>query len=321
VKTQSSLQVRLQVGYVLLLALTYISVSPGTTVAQSSRAAPLLKGPYLGQAPPGLEPEVFAPGSVSTDGDEVNSVFTPDGKEFYFSKFAGGLGYSIMVMREEGDGWTAPSVAPFSGVYSEVDMFITHDGLRSFFISRRPLSPGGPRSPGYQIWSMEREDEAWEQPVHLGSAVNMGPRQLYPTVAQNGNLYFNSAATGYGKGDFFWSVFSGGVYEEPENLGASINTEYDETDALVAPDESFLIFTSVARPDGFGNGDLYISFRNDDGRWLPAMNMGDEINTSSSEFCPVLSPDGKYFFFTSGRRGNDDVYWVDASIIGRYQPN
>ena len=111
------------------------------------------------------------------------------------------------------------------------------------------------------------------------------------------------------------------MYEEPENLGASINTEYDETDALVAPDESFLIFTSVARPDGFGNGDLYISFRTDDGRWLPAMNLGDEINTSSSEFCPVLSPDGKYFFFTSGRRGNDDVYWVDASIIGRYQPN
>ncbi len=320
-KTQPSRQLHLQVGYVALLTLTFTSFSRGTTVAQSGRASSLLQGPYLGQDPPGLEPEVFAPGVVSTDGNEVNSVFTRDGKEVYFSKFAGGRGYTIMVMREESDGWTAPTVAPFSGDYSEVDMFVTHDGQRFFFISRRPLNPFRPRSPGYQIWSMEKGDEAWEQPAHLGGTVNMGPRQLYPTVATNGNLYFSSAARGYGKGDFFRSVSSDGVFEAPENLGSAINTEYDETDALVAPDESFLIFTSVARPDGFGDGDLYISFRNDDGRWRAAENMGDQINTASSEFCPMLSPDGKYFFFTSRRSGNDDVYWIDAAIIDRYRPN
>ncbi|UCD24013.1 MAG: PD40 domain-containing protein [Gemmatimonadota bacterium] len=248
-------------------------------------------------------------------------MFSPDGKEFYFSRFTGGRGYTIMVMREGENGWMEPEVAPFSGDYSEVDMFITHDGQRFFYVSKRPLTPDGARSPGYQIWSMSRDGYGWSEPVHLGSTVNMGPRQLYPTVAANGNLYFNSAVSGYGEGDFFKSTYNAGSYGVPENLGDSVNSEYDETDALIAPDERFLIFTSVGRADGFGNGDLYISFRKADGTWTTAKNMGDRINTVSSEFCPMLSPDGKYFFFTSRRNGSDDIFWVDASIIDSYRPS
>ena len=43
-----------------------------------------ISGPYLGQAPPGRTPELFAPGVVSTGLDELNSVFSPDGRELYF---------------------------------------------------------------------------------------------------------------------------------------------------------------------------------------------------------------------------------------------
>jgi Tol biopolymer transport system component len=316
-----SLRSTLLIWSLSLFTLASSMIITVATAAQGTRGPAVPPGPYLGQERPGLEPEVFAPGIVSTDGDEVNSVFSPDGKAFYFAKFTGGRGYTIMVMREETDGWTEPEVAPFSGDHSDVDIFITHDGRRLFFISRRPLTAGGPRAPGYQIWVMDEENGAWGEPVHLGRNVNMGPRQLYPTVAVNGNLYFNSAARGNGKGDFFRSVYADGEYGAPENLGDSINTAYDETDALIAPDESFLIFTSVDRADGYGNGDLYISFRTSDGSWTAAENMGGEINTTSSEFCPMLSPDGKYFFFTSGRSGNDDTYWVDARIIDRYRPS
>ena len=48
---------------------------------------PVLKGPYLGQKPPGMEPEIFAPGIISTEKSEINSVFSPDGNEFYFSRW------------------------------------------------------------------------------------------------------------------------------------------------------------------------------------------------------------------------------------------
>jgi Tol biopolymer transport system component len=280
---------------------------------------PVLKGPYLGQAPPGDAPEIFAPGIISTDGNQVNSVFTPDGKEFYFSTFDPGSGYTIMVTHETDAGWSPPRVAPFSGDYSEVDMFVTHDGERFFFISKRPLQTGGPSVRGYQIWVMEKEGAAWGAPAHLGPIVNSGSRQLYPTATRGGTLYFNSDRGGYGRGDFFRSRLVGRRYAEPENLGAAINTEYDETDLLVAPDESFVVFTSVGRPDSVGGGDLYVSFRADNGSWTQAVNMGEAINTESSEFCPMLSPDGRFLFFTSRRTGNDDIYWVDAAIIERYR--
>jgi Tol biopolymer transport system component len=265
-------------------------------------------------------PEIFAPSIISTDGNQVNSVFSPGGKEFYFSAFDPGSGYTIMVMNETDAGWSRPRVAPFSGEYSEVDMFITHDGGRFFFISKRPLQIGGPRAQGYQIWAMERENATWGAPAHLGPIVNSGSRQLYPTVTRDGTLYFNSDRDGYGRGDFFRSRLVDGQYAEPENLGDGINTEYDETDLFVAPDESYVIFTSVGRPDGSGSGDLYVSYREEDGSWTRALNMGEAINTESSEFCPMLSPDGTYFFFTSRRRGNDDIYWVDAAIIEHYRP-
>jgi Tol biopolymer transport system component len=45
--------------------------------------------------------------------------------------------------------------------------------------------------------------------------------------------------------------------------------------------------------------------------------MGEEINSPESDYTPVVTPDGKYLFFTSSRGGVDDIYWVDAGIILR----
>lgn len=280
---------------------------------------PVLKGPYLGQNPPGLKAEIFAIDIISTDKNEVSSAFSPNGKEFYFAIFKPGKGYTIMVTKEEKEGWTKPQVASFSGDYSEVDMFITHDGNQFYFISKRPLTKNAPWSPGYQIWVMDRKDQDLSTPRNLGSPINSGERQLYPTVTRNGTIYFGSNREGYGGADLFRSKHLNGKYNTPENLGDSINTEYDETDVFVAADESYIIFTSVNRPDGFGSGDHYISFRKNDGLWTKARNMGNRFNTSSAEFCPMVTHDGKYFFFTSNRRGSDDIYWIDASLISEFK--
>jgi Tol biopolymer transport system component len=303
----------------LVLTATLLAASCSLTGTIADREFPVLKGAYLGQALPGDVPEVFAPGIISTSGNQVNSVFSPDGKEFYFSAFDPASGYTIMVMNESEAGWSRPRVAPFSSGYSEVDVAFSSDGDRLFYISKRPMRQGGPRMTGYQIWVVERKGATWDAPAPLGPMVNSGSRQLYPTVSRDGTLYFNSDRGGFGRGDFFRSRVADGRYTEPENLGESINTGYDETDLLVAPDESYVVFTSADRPDGFGGGDLYVSFQAPDGSWTPALNMGDSINTASSEFCPMLSPDGRYLFFTSGRGGDDDIYWIDAAIIERYR--
>jgi Tol biopolymer transport system component len=122
-------------------------------------------------------------------------------------------------------------------------------------------------------------------------------------------LYFSSDRSG-GKGgyDIYRSRLVQGRYAEPENLGPSINSQYGEVDNYISPDESWLIFVST-RPDGLGNSDLYISY-NEGGSWTPAKNLGAPINSSAREFCPMVSPDGRYLFFISTR-----------SIVAKQRPS
>jgi len=288
--------------------------------SQSAGDSPSLVGAYLGQPAPGTEASLFAPGVVSTDANEVNGVFSPDGMEFFFSRFHPGTGYTIMMMREEQGVWTSPEVAPFSGSCSEVDMFITLDGQRFYYISKRPIEKGADRSRGYQIWVMDREGSGWGEPRHLGSRVNFGTRQLYPTLSRDETLYFSSRGEDDEVSDIYRCRYVDGQFTAPEDIGPGVNSSHDETDALIAADGSLMIFTSVDRPGGFGGGDLYISFHNEDGSWSQAQNMGEGLNSDSDDFSPMFTADGKYLFFTSGRAGSDDIYWVDASVIGHYSP-
>lgn len=312
----------MRMGLLRVSALAGLMAAAASTAAcaQADQAVSRgLRGDWLGQKPPGLVPELFAPGVVSTERDEINAVFSPDGREFYFSVFQGGRGYAMMTMTRDGDEWSEPRPVPFAADVSEVDMFMTHDGGRLFYISKRPLTEGGPPSSGYMIWMTEREEGGWAEPRPLDSRINGGSRQLYPTLTRDGILYFGSTRDGTQGSDLFRAAWEDGAFLEPQRLGPAINSEYDETDALIAPDESWMVFTSSDRPDGFGGGDLYVSFRRSDGSWTAAQNMGEGINTAYSEFTPILSPDGRYFFFASGRAGSDDLYWVDAAIIQGFQ--
>ena len=103
--------------------------------------------------------------------------------------------------------------------------------------------------------------------------------------------------------------------ENITKLGPEINTERGEYNAMISPDGDYIIFTSHGFEDHYGAGDLYISFRKEDGNWAQSINMGPTINTEFFEYCPSVSPDGKYFFFTSNKKGTEDIYWVSAEII------
>ena len=110
----------------------------------------VLKGPYLGQKPPGMTPKIFAPGFISTEKRELNSVFTPDGKEFYFAIQKPGSGYKIYYTKETQKGWSNPKPVPFSSNNSDVDMCITHDGKRMYYGSTRLVN--GIKQDDFKIW-------------------------------------------------------------------------------------------------------------------------------------------------------------------------
>jgi len=301
---------------------------------------PVLKGPYLGQKPPGTTPEIFSPGIVSTEHSEFCSVFSPDGIEFYWS-LSGAPYPAIVVMCQKNGRWSNPEIVPFSGKYLDYDMAFTPDGKRLFFCSQRPMDGNGPPTGHTDFWFVERHVAGWSEPRHLDGPVSSKTPEYYPIFARNGTLYFSSTRPGgHGGGDIYRARFENGVFLEPENLGAPINTENGEGDLFIAADESYIIVTCYGRSDGIGSGDLYISFRREDGSWSSMKNMGFSVNSTANEHCPILSPDGKYLFFSSGRSRhsnyskeaitfnekveimnswgngrNEDIYWVDARII------
>ncbi|MCK5536041.1 MAG: PD40 domain-containing protein, partial [Bacteroidales bacterium] len=106
-----------------------------------------------------------------------------------------------------------------------------------------------------------------------------------------------------------------GAYTKPELLPASINTTGNVLNwtPFIAPDESYLLFSSNRLNN---QQDLFISFRQSDGTWTEAHNLGETINTNKGERFPTLSPDGEFLFFTRWvSSGNEDVMWVSTKVI------
>jgi ankyrin repeat protein len=278
-----------------------------------------LRGPYLGQAPPGTTPVVFAPNLVSTETTELCAVFAPDGKEFYFARSEQERGARMRTITQENELWGSAKPIAFSGDYNSVDMFMSRDGQRLHFCSNRALDGKGAAKQDTDIWVATRAANSWSEPVNLGDAVNSSENDYYPTFTTKGDLYFSSPrAGGVGGNDIYRSRQADGTLGRAENLGPPINTDKWEFDPFIAPDESYIIFASN-RPGSLGGSDLYISVRKPDGSWAPPENMGEPINSVGPEYTPMLTPDGKYLFFTSGRNGPDDIFWVDASVIARFR--
>jgi Tol biopolymer transport system component len=248
------------------------------------------------------EIELVGPGVISTPLDELNSAFSPDGRDFYYSLSADQNWGAIVVSHPSSEGWTPPVVVSFSGRYGDYDPFVTRDGRRIFFISNRPVHGTPLPSTAYNIWVSERTPTGWAAPTDLGPLINHPPiPSYYPSVAADGTLYFSTKRPD-SKGHFniYRSRLENGRYTTPENLGVTINGTYDNIDNIIAPDQSYLIFASIGRPDGLGDEDLYITFHRG-GQWTKPRNLGAPVNSAALEYCPALSPDGKYLYWTSKR--------------------
>jgi len=296
----------------------------------------------LGQLPPGIIPEIFAPNIISTGNYERALVFSPDQNELYFQMRGRDNNTFLINMKRSNDSWLKPEMAFFSGVngYNDDYPFFSPDGNKLFFNSNRPIEPGGQIQAKADIWYIEKIGTAWSEPLHLPFPINSDEYESTPSVASNGNLYFESNRDSENKDwGIFISRYINGEYQKPEKLPEPIHSEKYEGHVYIAPDESYILFDSD-RDGGFGDLDIYVSF-NIEGKWSNPLNLGDKINTYSHEVAPSVSPDGKYLFFTTFKlnpdpsnyrekkfsyeelkrmlnspgNGYGDIYWVDAKII------
>jgi Tol biopolymer transport system component len=278
-----------------------------------------ITGDYLGQKKPGSIPEPFASAILlNTHRPHGSIAFSPDGKEIYWAAALGfGAFQKIWMMQQVNDRWSPPRVVSFPEPYTYGGPAVSPDGERFFFDVLIPADEDGMR-PDPDIWFREKGAMGWGKIVKPGPPLNSDKSALGPSVSRNGTLYFYSfdIEGGFGSVDIYRSRLTDDGYEKPENLGESINTEFMDTSPFIAPDESYMLFSSM-RPDGYGDFDLYVSYQKEDGTWTEAENLGEPINSLARESTSVVSPDGKYLFFMSRRNGIGEWFWVDAKIIER----
>jgi Tol biopolymer transport system component len=253
---------------------------------------------------------IFLPHVVSDEGLDFNSAFSPDGKSFYFTR-SKNRQWDIYVTTHDGKNWSEPKLAPFShSKFSEADPTFSPDG-KLYFISNRPKQVTDTLS-DFDIWFIElMPNQQWTEPKNFAQ-LNSDSSEYYISFAANGNAYFGSSRPGgFGAEDIYVCRFINGEYTIPENLGSTINTKESEHDPCIWPSEEYLVFKSENQTDNYGEADLYCSKYNSNKKWTKSVNLGDGFNTKTYEYCPYLTADSKYFFFSS----ESDIKWIDAKFV------
>ncbi len=272
-------------------------------IAKGEQNEKIQSNNYLGYEKPGSTPEIFAPNFISTQYAEFAGTFSPDFMEFYFTRrgpFPNGLAQIMVTKNVEGT-WSEPIVVDFSSNNYEFEPFITPDGQRLYFGSKR--SPDGVSPAGIMHqWYLEKVDSGWSDPILLGSPF-FERMVMYPTVSNDGTIFFT------GEDGIYFSELINDVYQEPVKMGPEINFLPLTAHSFIAPDEGYLIFDG--QPRGEVKTDIYISYKKRNGSWTKGKPLSKEINSGESQAIASVSPDGECLFFTR----NSDIYWVDAGII------
>ena len=314
---------RLILRYVLLPAIFLLFISG----CSQKDGFPSLKGPYLGQEPPGDEPELFMFGVVTTLDVEYCISFLDQGRVCVFGRDDIGINYTYL----KNGVWTEPQQMPLDSKNLEWKHNAGPDDKTLYFMSPRPVNTNDTTG-DLNIYKMKWMGSGWSGKEMLPFPPNSEMyHEIYPSVTNNGTIYFHGGQFRNQpdmNDDIYRSRFVNDSYMAEERLNEPISTEYGEYDSFIAPDESYLMFGSN-RPGGFGRYDSYICFQKEDGTWTNPANMCQPLNSLSWENRVMVTNDGLYLFFVSGRNHellNEEMadgkwtsttgfYWVRTGII------
>jgi len=131
------------------------------------------------------------------------------------------------------------------------------------------------------IFTVTKKMRGWSDAVQVES-INSDSTDSYPSMTADGTLYFASNRSG-GRGDY-------DLYRS--RLVNGRNT------------------------GGYGEGDLYVSY-NRGGSWSAPEILPTSVNSREYEYTPLVSPDGKYLFFS---RGWGEIFQIDLAAAGVSPP-
>ncbi len=223
---------------------------------------------------------------------------------------------TILTSHRSGHDWSAPQVAAFSGLHSDMDPALSPNGRYMVFSSERPRPDGA--AARVDLWRVEREGQGWGEPMHLGDAVNSVGDELYASVDRAGTVSFASDRAG--EFDIYRSArLDQGRYAPAEKVPGLVNTAQRwEFNAEISPDGRTLLFVRLDFPDalpdqGYGFGDLYVSRLGADGFSEP-VTMGPCVNSAWDEFHPTVMWDRKQLFYARNIGVPSDYYVLPLKL-------
>jgi len=270
----------------------------------------------------------FTFGTPTNLGPKVNSSawdggpsISADGLTLFFDSFrsggTGGQDVWVTTRATTDDPWGEPvNLGPtVNSSAHEWAPSISADGLSLYF------------GVGWHLWVTTREtrDDAWGTPVNLGSTVNSSAWDLAPSISADGlSLFFTSTRPGGSGGADIWlstRVTINDLWEEPVNLGPSVNSSSDDAAPSISADGRLLFFIDYpnTRPGGCGAPDLWVTIRagkNDP--WGTPMNLGLTVNSPYRDDAPEISLDGRTLYFPSNRPGGSgdmDLWQVSIEPV------
>lgn len=278
-----------------IFTVLFFSVLAASGKSYGQDEFPVLEGPYMGQTPPGRVAEPFAPGVISKEGWQIEGVFAPGMREFYFTTDSGkDTPITVIGFRQQNNIWKK-----YTTFLRKGEITFSPDGKRMHMAK------------GYK----DRIGDAWSERKSLGPMFDRkdwGIMRL--SASAKGTYVFDDYKS---KDTIRISTVKDGKRQAPKRMSPVVNSGKFTAHPFIAPDESYLIWDSE-RDGGYGASDLYISFRQQDGSWGPAINMGNKVNSEKGDTYASVTPDGKYLLFNrriDDATDNSDIYWVDAKII------
>jgi len=254
----------------------------------------------------------FAPGIISTNAFEINAVFNKAGDKVLFARCSNDFKKCTMMSSEYQSGkWQEPIAFPFSGDYLEADPYYDENEEFIYFVSKRPITEGSEAAKSVNLWRTKYTKNGWQAPEYLPE-LSSDADDLYPSITNNGDLYFPSFRNQQRK--LYVAKKTSNGFKPPVALPAEMFGKDGQIgDSVVLPDGNTIIF-SMRRADSVGRGDLYIS-QLIDNQWTIARSLGEKVNTPNHEFTPIVTPDGKYLFFTRVENGVGNLYQIALSSL------
>ncbi len=168
---------------------------------------------------------------------EGNFCFSKDGNTIYLSKSNSEKGkkkydsiknnsiHLYKATKVEGE-WGKPEKLAFNDVNFSIEHpSLSEDGSRLYFSSNMPGGYGD-----FDIYYVDVNlDGTYGTPMNLGAVINTKNREQFPYISKENHLFFSSNGhLGLGMMDVFVSELREGELSKPINLGAPINSSYDD---------------------------------------------------------------------------------------------